>query len=190
MLGVSGGICAALAITRLLSKWLFGVDPIDTITFVLVPLAVLTVACLGCMLPATSASPACCTSPDTPRGSATSPSMMSMLTSKRSSKPAASYGNPPPTFPACFASRSCPILRALPLWSLLPTRRCLRRNAPHRPPPAPSAGTNSTQRTSKADLTSTTSSLVGPRSAIWTWGQWAFIASSMRATTSRWATAA
>ncbi len=76
--------------------------------------------------------------------------MTSMLTSKRSSKPAASFGNPPPTFPACFASPSCPIPRALPLWSLLPTRPCRRRNAPHRLPPAPSAGTSSTQPTSKA----------------------------------------
>jgi hypothetical protein len=49
---------------------------------------------------------------------------------------------------------------------------------------------HSTQRTSKAGLSSTTSSLVGLRSAIWTWGRWAFIASSTRATTNKWETAA
>ena len=61
---------------------------------------------------------------------------------------------------------------------------------PYRPPPVRSVGTNSTQPISKAGLASTTSSLAGLRSAIWTWGRWAFTASSMRANTSKWATAA
>lgn len=52
VLGVAGGICTALAITHLLTRWLFGVSATDAVTFVLVPLAILIVACLGCMLPA------------------------------------------------------------------------------------------------------------------------------------------
>jgi putative ABC transport system permease protein len=50
-----GGICAALAITRLLTKWLFGVSATDPVTIVLVPLAILIVICLGCLLPASEA---------------------------------------------------------------------------------------------------------------------------------------
>ena len=63
--------------------------------------------------------------------------MTSMLTSRRSSKPAASYGNLQPTFLACFASPSCPTLRALPLWSLL---RNPAMPSPERPAP-PTPGT-------------------------------------------------
>ena len=52
------------------------------------------------------------------------------------------------------------------------------------------AGMNFTQPISKLDLASTTSSLAGPKSAIWTWARWASIASLMKATTNKWATAA
>ena len=65
--------------------------------------------------------------------------------------------------------------------------------SPERPaarPPAPSAGTNSTQLTSKRDSTSTTSSSAGPRSPIWIWVPWVSIAFSMKATTTKWETAA
>ncbi len=55
VLGVAGGICAALAITHLLTKWLFDVSATDAVTFVLVPVAILIVTCLGCMLPASEA---------------------------------------------------------------------------------------------------------------------------------------
>lgn len=55
VLGVVGGICAALAITHLLTKWLFGVSATDPVTFVLVPLAMLIVICLSCILPASEA---------------------------------------------------------------------------------------------------------------------------------------
>ena len=55
VLGVVGGICAALAITRLLTRWLFGVSATDPVTFVFVPLAMLIVISLGCMLPASKA---------------------------------------------------------------------------------------------------------------------------------------
>ena len=96
----------------------------------------------------------------------------------------------PLTFPACSASPSCPTPRVPRLWSSLPIRRCLLPNAPHLQPPVLSVGTNSTQLTSKLDLTSTTSSLVGRRSTICQWGLWGLIASSMRAITNKWATAA
>ena len=102
----------------------------------------------------------------------------------------ASYGDLPPTFPACSASPSCPTPRVPRLWSSLPIRRCLLPNAPHLQPPVLSVGTNSTQLTSKLDSPFTTSCLVGQRSTIWRWDPWAFIASSMRAITNRWATAA
>jgi ABC-type antimicrobial peptide transport system permease subunit len=55
LLGVAIGVCAALVITRLLTSWLFGVSATDTLTFVLVPLAILLVTCLGCILPASEA---------------------------------------------------------------------------------------------------------------------------------------
>jgi putative ABC transport system permease protein len=55
LLGVASGICAALVITRLLTTWLFHVSAADTVTFVLAPLAVLIVTCLGCILPASEA---------------------------------------------------------------------------------------------------------------------------------------
>ena len=54
-LGVAGGTCFALLSARLLTKWLFDVSPTDTLTFVLMPLAVLSVACVGCLLPASEA---------------------------------------------------------------------------------------------------------------------------------------
>src|SRR4051812_4586480 len=113
-----------------------------------------------------------------------------MLTSKRSSEPAGSYGNLPPTFPACFVSPSCPIRRGLRLSFSPPTPPCPRRSAPHLLPPVPSAGTSSTRPTWKPDLISTTNFLDGPSSTIWTWGRWVSIASSIRATTRRWVTAA
>lgn len=55
LLGLASGICAALAMTRLLTMWLFGVSATDTVTFVLVPLAILIVTCLGCISPASEA---------------------------------------------------------------------------------------------------------------------------------------
>jgi predicted enzyme related to lactoylglutathione lyase len=91
--------------------------------------------------------------------------------------------------PGMLRLPSCPTRRAPPLWSLPQTRTCPHRNAPIRRLPAPLAGTNSTQLTSKADSTSTTSSLAGPGSAKWIWALWVSIASSMKATTRKWAMA-
>jgi putative ABC transport system permease protein len=53
--GLSIGLAAALALTRLLSGWLFGVKATDPITFALVLLAILGVACAACLVPAWSA---------------------------------------------------------------------------------------------------------------------------------------
>ena len=60
---------------------------------------------------------------------------------------------------------------------------------PHRRRRERLGGTSCIQRISKRDLASTTSCSAGPKSAIWTWGRWASIASSMKASTTRWATA-
>ena len=50
--GVALGLLAALAATRLLSSLLYGVRPLDTATFTLVPAALAAVALLACVLPA------------------------------------------------------------------------------------------------------------------------------------------
>ncbi len=50
--GLLIGLGAALFLTRLVSVWLFGVEPIDTTTFLVVPLFVLIVTCCACLIPA------------------------------------------------------------------------------------------------------------------------------------------
>jgi putative ABC transport system permease protein len=54
-LGLLIGLCGAFALTRLVSAWLFGVTPIDPITFVGVPIFVLIIGSLACLPPAWSA---------------------------------------------------------------------------------------------------------------------------------------
>ena len=54
-LGVVGGTCVSLVTARLLNKWLFGVSATDAVTFVVMPLVVLSVVCVGCLLPASEA---------------------------------------------------------------------------------------------------------------------------------------
>ena len=51
LLGLAAGLVLALAVTRLLSTMLFGVEPTDTITFTTVSLLVLSVAFAACYLP-------------------------------------------------------------------------------------------------------------------------------------------
>lgn len=51
-LGISAGLVAALAATRLLRSLLYGVSPVDPATFVVVPLVLMTVSLLACLLPA------------------------------------------------------------------------------------------------------------------------------------------
>jgi putative ABC transport system permease protein len=53
--GLLIGLAAALAFTRLISSWLFQVKATDPLTFALVLLAILGVACAACLVPAWSA---------------------------------------------------------------------------------------------------------------------------------------
>jgi ABC-type antimicrobial peptide transport system permease subunit len=53
--GLLIGLLGASAVTRLVSGWLFGVKAIDPLTFVIVPLFILAVACCACTIPAWSA---------------------------------------------------------------------------------------------------------------------------------------
>jgi ABC-type antimicrobial peptide transport system permease subunit len=50
--GVAIGIASAFALTRLMSSLLFGVDTIDTRTFVVVPFILIAVVLLACYIPA------------------------------------------------------------------------------------------------------------------------------------------
>jgi predicted permease len=52
LLGVGIGLAASLGATRLLASQLFGVTPTDTVTFVVAPILLLTVALLACLVPA------------------------------------------------------------------------------------------------------------------------------------------
>jgi putative ABC transport system permease protein len=52
LIGVSGGLLAALASARLIKSLLFKVESIDPVTFVVIPLMLAIVALLACYLPA------------------------------------------------------------------------------------------------------------------------------------------
>jgi putative ABC transport system permease protein len=56
LLGVAVGIGGAVAATRVLRSFLFGIDAMDPVTFVLVPILLLAMAALACYLPAVRAS--------------------------------------------------------------------------------------------------------------------------------------
>jgi ABC-type antimicrobial peptide transport system permease subunit len=51
-LGIAIGLVAALGVTHLLAKFLYGVRPTDPLTFVGVSLLLLGIALLACYLPA------------------------------------------------------------------------------------------------------------------------------------------
>jgi putative ABC transport system permease protein len=51
-LGIVVGLALALAVTRLLSGFLYGVSPFDAVTFIGVPVLLTLVALLACWLPA------------------------------------------------------------------------------------------------------------------------------------------
>jgi putative ABC transport system permease protein len=52
VIGVGIGVASAMAVTRYLTTLLFGVKPIDVITFAAVALALIAVALIACLLPA------------------------------------------------------------------------------------------------------------------------------------------
>jgi len=52
MMGVAVGLSAALAVTRLMATLLFGISPLDPLTFLGVPLILAAVALLACWIPA------------------------------------------------------------------------------------------------------------------------------------------
>jgi putative ABC transport system permease protein len=50
--GTAAGIAGALAITRLMAKLLYGVAPVDPVTFIAVPLLLIAAALAACLVPA------------------------------------------------------------------------------------------------------------------------------------------
>lgn len=52
LLGVALGLVEAFALTRLIKSWLFAIQPLDTVTFLIVSLMVIAVAALACYVPA------------------------------------------------------------------------------------------------------------------------------------------
>jgi putative ABC transport system permease protein len=52
VVGIGVGVAGALALTRLLSSLLFGVAPVDVVTFTLVSVCLVAVAALACYIPA------------------------------------------------------------------------------------------------------------------------------------------
>jgi len=54
--GIAIGLGAAVGLTRLMTAVLFGVAPIDGLTFAAVPVALLAAAALSCYIPARRAS--------------------------------------------------------------------------------------------------------------------------------------
>jgi putative ABC transport system permease protein len=52
LLGVFFGFASAFGVTQLMSSVLFGVQPTDPLTFVIVPLLLMAVALLACYIPA------------------------------------------------------------------------------------------------------------------------------------------
>ena len=51
-LGIALGLTAALLLTRLVTGWLFGISPLDPLTFAGIPMLLVSVALLACYLPA------------------------------------------------------------------------------------------------------------------------------------------
>jgi len=52
LVGIGVGLAGAFALTRLLTSLLFGVKPVDVVTFVSVSLGLIAVAIVACYLPA------------------------------------------------------------------------------------------------------------------------------------------
>ena len=56
LIGITTGVVLALLLTRFLRSLLYGVAPVDGVTFVVIPLLLLLVAAAAVLLPATRAS--------------------------------------------------------------------------------------------------------------------------------------
>jgi len=54
-IGTAVGLLASLGLTRFAASLLYGVNPTDPLTFVVVPLSLISVALVACILPARSA---------------------------------------------------------------------------------------------------------------------------------------
>ncbi|MEJ7709995.1 MAG: FtsX-like permease family protein [Pyrinomonadaceae bacterium] len=52
LVGIAVGLAASLILTRLLASLLFGVSATDPLTFLVIPLALMTVGLLACIIPA------------------------------------------------------------------------------------------------------------------------------------------
>jgi ABC-type antimicrobial peptide transport system permease subunit len=52
VIGIGIGVAGAVAVTRYLTSLLFGVKPIDTVTFVAVAVVLAVVVFVACMVPA------------------------------------------------------------------------------------------------------------------------------------------
>jgi putative ABC transport system permease protein len=52
LIGVAVGVISALILTRLMARLLYGIGPSDPLTFVAVPMILISVALLACYLPA------------------------------------------------------------------------------------------------------------------------------------------
>jgi putative ABC transport system permease protein len=52
LIGVAVGLCAAAGLTHYLRSMLWGIEPLDPITFTVVPFALLIVALAACYIPA------------------------------------------------------------------------------------------------------------------------------------------
>jgi ABC-type antimicrobial peptide transport system permease subunit len=55
LFGIALGLSGGLAVTRFASSLLYGIGPVDPLTFVVAPTILLTVALLACLLPARTA---------------------------------------------------------------------------------------------------------------------------------------
>ena len=51
-MGIAIGLPAALAVIRMMVRFLFGVQPLDPLTFATVPILLLVIALLACYIPA------------------------------------------------------------------------------------------------------------------------------------------
>ena len=51
-IGVTVGLVAALSVTRLLARFLYGISPTDPVTFAWTPVVMLLVAMIACLVPA------------------------------------------------------------------------------------------------------------------------------------------